>query len=140
MLACPRFQSTLFRMSAAVALVVLFSIEADAIPAFARKYETSCMTCHTAFPKLNAFGEGFRRRGYRMPSGGFDVKQAPVSMGAPAWKRIWPNAIWPSEIPATAPISFVVPFAANKTQEGLANKLDFAFPEGLQMVFGGTCI
>ena len=92
------FQSTLFRMSAAVALVVLFSIEADAIPAFARKYETSCMTCHTAFPKLNAFGEGFRRRGYRMPRSGFDVKQAPVSMGAPAWKRIWPDAIWPSEV------------------------------------------
>ena len=33
---------------------------ANAIPAFARKYETSCQTCHTGFPKLNPFGEAFR--------------------------------------------------------------------------------
>ena len=39
----------------------------QAFPIFARKYETSCQTCHTIFPKLNAFGEAFRLKGYRMP-------------------------------------------------------------------------
>ena len=38
-----------------------------AIPAFARKYKTSCMTCHVAYPKLNAFGEAYRLNGYQIP-------------------------------------------------------------------------
>ncbi len=56
-----------------------------AVPAFARKYQTSCQTCHIVFPKLNAFGEAFRLRGYRMPGETADmVKEPPVSLGAPA--------------------------------------------------------
>ncbi|MBA3443036.1 MAG: hypothetical protein H0T92_24590 [Pyrinomonadaceae bacterium] len=43
--------------------------EAQAIPAFARKHDTSCSTCHVLPPKLNAFGEAFLARGYRMPEG-----------------------------------------------------------------------
>jgi hypothetical protein len=58
---------------------------ASAIPAFARKYGTSCQTCHTIFPKLNPFGVAFRLRGYRMPNETEDmVKEKPVSLGAPA--------------------------------------------------------
>ncbi len=41
----------------------------EAIPAFARKYDTNCTTCHVLPPKLNAFGESFLARGYRMPEG-----------------------------------------------------------------------
>ena len=45
------------------------------------------------FPKLNAFGEAFRLRGYRMPGETEEmVKQPPVSLGAPAYKRLWPQA------------------------------------------------
>jgi hypothetical protein len=43
------------------AALLVFSRPAAAIPAFARKYGTSCQTCHTIFPKLNPFGEAFRR-------------------------------------------------------------------------------
>ena len=51
-----------------IALTITFwSVPAKAIPAFARKYQTSCTTCHTAFPKLNPFGEAFRRNNYRFP-------------------------------------------------------------------------
>jgi hypothetical protein len=39
-----------------------------AIPAFARKYDVSCVMCHTAFPKLNDFGNNFRDNGYQMGS------------------------------------------------------------------------
>ncbi|MFQ6099600.1 MAG: hypothetical protein ACE5O2_17840, partial [Armatimonadota bacterium] len=49
-------------------LVVLFGMgvagPARAVPAFARKYGTSCSRCHVAFPKLNAYGEAFKLRGY----------------------------------------------------------------------------
>ncbi|MBI1820311.1 MAG: hypothetical protein HY036_10535 [Nitrospirae bacterium] len=40
--------------------------DALAIPAFARKYDVSCVMCHTAFPKLNDFGNNFRDNGYQM--------------------------------------------------------------------------
>jgi hypothetical protein len=39
----------------------------QAIPVFARKYATSCQTCHTVYPKLTPFGEAFRRNGFRFP-------------------------------------------------------------------------
>jgi hypothetical protein len=41
--------------------------EAQAIPAFARKYNTNCMDCHTAPPMLNAFGQRFLENGYQLP-------------------------------------------------------------------------
>lgn len=37
------------------------------IPQFAKKYGVSCFTCHVAVPKLNAFGEAFRRNGFQLP-------------------------------------------------------------------------
>jgi hypothetical protein len=35
-----------------------------AIPAFARKYSTSCKTCHTPFPKLKPYGDEFAANGF----------------------------------------------------------------------------
>src|SRR3972149_6494809 len=60
----------------------LFLTEAHAIPVFARKYKTSCQTCHVAFPRLNAFGEAFRRNGYQFPQNdeGY-VKEEPLAIG-----------------------------------------------------------
>ena len=49
-------------------VVVGGASHAWAIPAFARKYKTGCVTCHTIFPKLTPFGEQFRRNGYRFPA------------------------------------------------------------------------
>ncbi len=41
--------------------------EAQAIPAFARKYNFSCNVCHVpGFPKLNDFGNLFRDQGYQL--------------------------------------------------------------------------
>jgi hypothetical protein len=81
--------------------------ETQAIPSFARKYKTSCSTCHYAFPKLNGFGKAFKNNGYRYPAGQDPemTKEEPVSLGADAYKKVWPNAIWPSDIPGTAPIA-----------------------------------
>jgi hypothetical protein len=38
-----------------------------AIPAFARKHGFNCNMCHTAYPKLNDFGQRFRNNGYQIP-------------------------------------------------------------------------
>ncbi|HEX7486146.1 MAG TPA: hypothetical protein VF332_08340 [Vicinamibacterales bacterium] len=59
---------------------------------FARKYGTSRQTCHTIFPKLNAFGVALRLNGYRMPKETEEMaKTKPASLGSPAFKKLWPQ-------------------------------------------------
>ena len=41
--------------------------DAEAVPAFARKYEISCNVCHTRQPRLNPFGQRFMENGYQLP-------------------------------------------------------------------------
>ena len=79
---------------------------ANAIPAFARKYETSCLTCHTVYPKLTPFGEAFRRNGYRFPGVDSDyIKQGQVALGQEANKKTFPNSVWPSNVPISSVLS-----------------------------------
>lgn len=88
-------------------ILLLTQSASHAIPAFARKYKTSCATCHNGFPKLTAFGESFRRNGYQFP-GGVDpefIKEEPVSLGSDGNKKAFPDAIWPGSIPGSSPIS-----------------------------------
>src|SRR2546422_1197827 len=45
--------------------------DAQAIPAFARKYDFTCNVCHVpGFPKLNDFGNVFRDQGYQLGTDG----------------------------------------------------------------------
>jgi hypothetical protein len=83
---------------------------AAAVPSFARKYETSCTTCHTVYPMLNSFGEAFRRNGYRMPSrdgstDGDATKSPAIPMGQSEYSKEFPNAVWPDKISQTVPLS-----------------------------------
>jgi hypothetical protein len=83
---------------------------AGAVPSFSRKYQTSCLTCHTVYPVLNPFGEAFRRNGYRFPSqsGSVDsdaVKSKMIALGQEEYKKNFPNSVWPSEIPDAIPLS-----------------------------------
>jgi hypothetical protein len=92
----------------AIVGTLLFAIPrtASAIPAFARKYDTSCLTCHTIYPKLNPFGEAFRRNGFRFPGNDSDfVKRPPIPLGAEAYKKVFPNAVWPGILPSSIPLS-----------------------------------
>ncbi len=52
-----------------VFMVVLVTLtgEAYGIPVFARKYKTTCMTCHTTPTMLNEFGLRFQANGYQLP-------------------------------------------------------------------------
>ena len=42
-------------VAVAAGVIVYFADmrDAGAVPSFARKYQTSCLTCHTVFPVLN---------------------------------------------------------------------------------------
>ncbi len=48
-------------------LAVVSPQAAKTIPAFARKYGLSCTTCHTAAPKLKAYGDDFAGNGFQLP-------------------------------------------------------------------------
>ena len=90
-------------------LVLSFVQDCYSIPAFARKYGTSCTTCHVAFPKLNSFGEAFRLNGFVIPEADEDfIKEEQMRLGAESYKRVWPNAIWPTTMPGIPPISLSV--------------------------------
>jgi hypothetical protein len=78
-----------------------------AIPAFSRKYGTSCTTCHNLYPELNDFGWAFKKNGFKFPKDDETfVKQEPVMLGSKAQKEAFPEAVYPGEIPGTLPIAF----------------------------------
>jgi hypothetical protein len=80
---------------------------AKAIPAFSRKYQTSCSTCHNNFPELNDFGLAFKKNGFKFPKDDDTfVKDPPVLLGAKAQKDAFPNALYPGELPGNLPVAF----------------------------------
>ena len=48
-------KAVLARVLVVFVATLWFSEAAFALPIFARRYETSCTTCHTLIPKLNRF-------------------------------------------------------------------------------------
>jgi hypothetical protein len=46
---------------------VILPAHSFAIPAFARNYGFNCMMCHTAYARLNDYGQRFRDNGYQIP-------------------------------------------------------------------------
>lgn len=120
-------------------LWLMFVPEGAAIPYFSRKYRTSCVTCHEAFPKRNAVGEAFRMRGFRFVDDESYRKTEPVELGDPAYSRLWPHAVWPDTIPPQLPISFV---GRSLAEVDLEDKRDESvtvlFPEELELVAADT--
>ena len=92
-------------VAGAVVLMLFGTSKSYAIPPFARKYQTSCQTCHIDFPKLNDFGKAFKDAGFKFPVDDETyIKEPPVMLGAPATKDSFPNSIWPGEIPGMPPV------------------------------------
>jgi len=90
-----------------VAMLFVTTPSGKAIPAFSRKYGTSCTTCHNNYPELNDFGLAFKKNGFKFPKDDETfVKQEPVMLGSKAQKEAFPGAVYPGEIPGTIPISF----------------------------------
>jgi hypothetical protein len=97
-------------LGAFLATFLSASRDAGAVPSFARKYQTSCQTCHTIYPALNAFGEAFRRDGYRFPSQGGSVdsdaiKEPMIPMGQEEYAKTFPDSVWPDKIAQAVPLS-----------------------------------
>lgn len=120
--------------------VQCFSSNTEAIPAFARKYKTSCVLCHAPFPKLTAMGEAFRLNGYKIPEGDeIYVKEEPVSMGAEPYKKMFPEAIWPSTIPGIPPLAIRVIGDANYYPNGAhTNRNEFNYPAEVTLLGAGS--
>ena len=118
-----------------VLLVLVLASQGRTVPYFSRKYRTSCVTCHEAYPKRNAVGEGFRMRGYRFVDDETYRKQEPVEMGDEAYKRLWPKAVWPTTTPAQIPLSLVGRFLGEVDLDGSRDEtVNFLLPEELELV------
>lgn len=60
------------------------------IPAFARKYDMPCSSCHEAWPKLSPFGQAFKDNGYQLGN----ERDAPIYQHPSYWPvtfRITPS-------------------------------------------------
>jgi hypothetical protein len=101
---------SLFALLAAAlpaSIVLVSAPKSPAIPAFSRKYQTSCTTCHNNYPELNDFGLTFKKNGFKFPKDDETlVKEPPVLLGAKAQKEAFPEAVYPGEIPGFLPVAF----------------------------------
>ena len=74
-----------------VFLILSGSQDANALPAFARKYGLRCSACHESWPMLNYFGQKFKDNGYQL----MNDRDAPIWQNPGYWPvtfRILP--IW----------------------------------------------
>lgn len=71
---------TLFAILAlAVLMPLIVPEQAEAVPAFARRWKISCTTCHDPFPRLKDFGAEFAGNGFVIPES--DDDRAYVNTG-----------------------------------------------------------
>ena len=131
----------IFLICSIVSLFVLSAQESFALPVFARKYHTACSTCHIAFPARNGFGEAFRNNGYRFPDGTDEdmVKEEPIKLGQDAYKDVFPDAIWPSDLPNMPSLGFLAKSGASMTKNSTTGKYkNVGIDEELNIFFAGT--
>ncbi len=64
-----------------VFLVLSSSQNANALPAFARKYGLRCSACHESWPMLNYFGQKFKDNGYQL----MNDRDSPVWQNPSYW-------------------------------------------------------
>ncbi len=116
------------------ALVLIFLIlsgnqNANALPAFARKYGLRCSACHESWPMLNYFGQKFKDNGYQL----MNDRDAPIWQNASYWPitlRITP--FWSRES-----INKVAVDTATGTGETKITTTGFNL-SGLDILTGGT--
>ncbi len=133
---------------ACFAALLLAAAPAEAIPAFARKYEASCQTCHaTVWPKLNPFGQRFKENGYQYPDGAEQAyreeQAARISGGAPLdIFRALPVALRGRVVGGVQPVPDAIP---PRNQVSLLRPTRFDLLAGVSVhedvsVFGGAAI
>jgi hypothetical protein len=81
---CPQFRFAtpiLTFTLVAIFLVLSLSQQANALPAFARKYGLRCSACHESWPMLNYFGQKFKDNGYQL----MNDRDAPIWQNPGYW-------------------------------------------------------
>ncbi|NTW56260.1 MAG: hypothetical protein HGB20_04355 [Chlorobiaceae bacterium] len=134
-------RSPILLFLAIVMPVLIWYGDASAIPAFARKYHTACSTCHLAFPVRNGFGDAFRNNGYRFPDSTDEemVKEEPIKLGSDAYKKLFPKAIWPSDMPNMPSLGLLARVDGSLPKDRVTGKFkDSQINEELDIFFGGT--
>ncbi|MBI2997096.1 MAG: hypothetical protein HYY46_01350 [Deltaproteobacteria bacterium] len=121
-------------------LIGLFVKEGHAVPPFSRKYQVSCSLCHNPPPALNEFGEAFRLAGFRIPDGEeIFIKSQPVALEPEAYKKVWPEQIYPTTIPGLPAVGFRAIIDANIDTGGTgAARSTFKFPEEVEILTAGS--
>lgn len=82
---------------------------ANALPAFARKYGLRCSACHESWPMLNYFGQKFKDNGYQL----MNDRDAPIWQNpsywpvtfriTPIWHRVSNNRVAEDAVVGTGP-------------------------------------
>jgi hypothetical protein len=118
-----RYRIPLFAALAVAAL--LASSRAEAIPAFARKYQISCSACHAPIPRLTAFGEEFAARGFRMDDPSKEPASQADDLGDPLL-----------ELPKNLPLSIRLEGYGSWKQDQVA-ETDAEWPWVFKLISGG---
>jgi hypothetical protein len=104
-------------------LILALAASLRAMPAFARKYNTTCKTCHSPFPKLKPYGDTFA-------ANGFVIKDKPtprytVETGDSLLSLL-------REVPIAFRLEGFLTYNNSNTR-----KLDFGSPHILKIISGG---
>ena len=116
-------------------IVCLVAQQAQAVSQWSRKYGVSCTTCHSAFPRLNPFGEDFMQNGFQM---------AGTQDGDEEGKMAIDDRLALSELVDIFGIRLnvtPVDFKTNARKEAdgsVSDKIDFGNPNWLQFFVAGT--
>lgn len=127
---------TLLALLAGLFSLSLMAADAEAIPAFARKYKFSCTTCHAPPPRLKDFGDEFASNGFRLSGEGEPVRafrdtgdellllqsELPLAVRFDAW------ATWEDYDASEAVTDFKVPWGVKLLSGGnVAPKVGYYF-------------
>lgn len=111
--------------TALAGLALLPADDADAIPAFARKYRFSCSTCHAPFPRLKPYGDEFAGRGFRLEDPSQEPTRATYDTGDPM-------LMLSRDLPLAVRMDFHSSWKESAEAEG-----DFEWPWAFKLLSGG---
>ena len=125
------------RLVVPIVSVILLGLvsQANAVSQWSRKYGVTCTTCHSAFPRLNSFGEEFMMNGFQMPGTEDGDEDAKMAIG----ERLALNEL--VDIFGIRLNVTVIDFKTDNRVEAdgtLGDTLDIGNPNWLQLFTAGT--
>jgi hypothetical protein len=108
----------------AIIITAIAASDIFAIPAFARKYNMTCKTCHSPFPKLKAYGDEFAGNGFVLKDQ--DAPRYFVETGDPELSLI-------RDLPLAIRLDAHVTYNQNNSEQS-----DFSTPVLFKLLTGGA--